>query len=167
MCGLKPIGVKVLSKSFTYHCADEEAMQALGQRISKITPDTAVLFLYGNLGAGKTTFSRGFLRGKGFLGIVKSPTYTLVEPYTFSDGTIYHFDFYRLNEPDELHAMGIADYFANKAVCLIEWPEKGEGSLPSPDLSFYIEPEGAGRKVRMVAYSSVGMDILERFHHEN
>lgn len=113
---------------------DEVAQLRLAAVIaSKVSPG-CVIFLEGDLGAGKTTLVRGFLRELGFTGNVKSPTYTLVEPYKVNGQTIYHFDLYRLGEPDELEYAGGRDYFDNESICLIEWPEKAEGYLPQADL---------------------------------
>lgn len=126
-----------------------------------------VIFLYGNLGAGKTTFSRGFLRGLGYKNKVKSPTYTIVEPYQFNNLRVYHFDFYRVKDVHELEFIGIQDYFVPQAICLIEWPEQGAGLLPPADLSCYIETSGTGRTVEIVAHSAQGKDILKRLHDEN
>lgn len=146
---------------------DEKATMALGEKLSLLCAPHCIVFLYGNLGAGKTTFARGFLRGLGYQGKVKSPTYTIVEPYEINKKCIYHFDLYRLHDVRELEFIGIDDYFNAQTICLIEWPEKGEGVLPLPDLSCYFEPCGEGREIKIVGNTEWGNDILERFQHEN
>jgi len=126
----------------------------------------AVIFLYGPLGVGKTTFTRGFLRALGYEGLVKSPTYTLVEVYDLKKRTICHFDFYRVKDPDELEAMGIRDYFTPDAVCLIEWPEYGEKALPKADISCHFTFHDKGRVVKLVSHSASGDTILRRFQYD-
>lgn len=145
---------------------DETSMLALGVSLARACDDTAVIFLHGPLGAGKTTLARGFLRGIGYTGKVKSPTYTLVEPYQVARGYVYHFDFYRLRDPLELDFMGIRDYFAPKSICLIEWPEYGEGVLPVADIACYIEIQGDQRVIKLVAQTLNGNQIIERMQYE-
>ncbi|UZR29690.1 tRNA (adenosine(37)-N6)-threonylcarbamoyltransferase complex ATPase subunit type 1 TsaE [Methylococcus mesophilus] len=128
---------------------DEEATLAFAARLQTTLPPGYVVFLHGNLGAGKTTLVRGYLRAAGYRGTVKSPTYTLVEEYPLADRTVYHFDLYRLNDPEELEWMGIRDYFRPDSLCFVEWPEKGEGFLPPPDLEINLEPENTGRRLRI------------------
>jgi|SRR5579885_95240 tRNA threonylcarbamoyladenosine biosynthesis protein TsaE len=144
----------------TRHLATEDAMLLFGSRLAAAVENGAIIFLHGPLGAGKTTLTRGFLRGLGYHSKVKSPTYTLVEPYEVAGKKIYHFDFYRLKSPDELLHIGIQEYFAPDAVCLIEWPEKGYPLLPGADLACYIAFNEQGREIRLEAYSARGENIL-------
>ena len=136
--------------------ADESAMVAFGEQLARITQGHGVIFLEGDLGAGKTTLSRGIIRGLGHAGAVKSPTFTLVEPYEIGEIRAFHFDLYRLVDPEELEYMGIRDYFDDDALCLIEWPDKGAGFLPKPDLTITISPHNAGRSLKVSAQGSRG-----------
>jgi tRNA threonylcarbamoyladenosine biosynthesis protein TsaE len=138
----------------------EAATVAAGETFGRNIKDGAVVFLHGDLGAGKTTFCRGVLRAFGHLGPVKSPTYTLVEPYEAGSVAVYHFDLYRLGDPEELEYMGVRDYFTSDAVCLVEWPQRGSGFLPRPDLMVSIAQQGAGRVLDTQGMSPRGQKIL-------
>ena len=140
----------------TLYLADEQAMSDFGARIARVTQGHGLIFLEGNLGMGKTTLSRGIIRGLGHVGSVKSPTFTLVEPYEIGDIRAFHFDLYRLVDPEELEFLGIRDYFEDDAMCLIEWPDKGAGFLPKPDLTITIGPQDSGRSLKILAESSRG-----------
>lgn len=147
----------------TLFIKDEAEMLALGAKFSSSIKSGCIIFLYGDLGAGKTTFSRGFLRGKGHEGKVKSPTYTIVEPYEIQGQHLYHFDFYRLHDPEELEFIGIQDYFTTESICLVEWPDHGGNLLPPADVSCYIESHLEGRRMRIKSHSDRGRDILNCF----
>ncbi|MCW8885750.1 MAG: tRNA (adenosine(37)-N6)-threonylcarbamoyltransferase complex ATPase subunit type 1 TsaE [Motiliproteus sp.] len=142
--------------------ADEEQMVAFGQHLGDACEGEGTVYLCGNLGMGKTTLCRGVLRSQGYSGAVKSPTYTLVEPYEFGDRLVYHFDLYRLADPEELEYLGIRDYFSVPAIRLIEWPDQGRGVLAEPDLKIDIEVEGTGRALQCQAYTMRGREILQR-----
>ncbi|WP_285419823.1 tRNA (adenosine(37)-N6)-threonylcarbamoyltransferase complex ATPase subunit type 1 TsaE [Pseudomonas sp. efr-133-TYG-5] len=140
----------------TLYLADEQAMSDFGARIARVTQGHGLIFLEGNLGMGKTTLSRGIIRGLGHVGAVKSPTFTLVEPYEIGDVRAFHFDLYRLVDPEELEFLGIRDYFEDDALCLIEWPQKGAGFLPKPDLTITISPQDSGRSLNILSQGSRG-----------
>ena len=140
----------------TLYLADEQAMSDFGARIARVTQGHGLIFLEGNLGMGKTTLSRGIIRGLGHVGAVKSPTFTLVEPYEIGEGRAFHFDLYRLVDPEELEFLGIRDYFEDDALCLIEWPDKGAGFLPKPDLTITISPQDSGRSLKILSQGSRG-----------
>jgi len=139
----------------------EESLLALAGEFAKYSNRDLVIFLKGELGAGKTVFARGFLRGCGVDGIVKSPTYTLVEPYQFDDEKMcYHFDLYRLAHGEELEFTGARDYFDGQSTCLVEWPEKADGFLPEPDLICQLEYDSTGRKATFSALSDKAKDLM-------
>lgn len=142
--------------------ASEQEQEAIGARIAAACPKACVIYLEGDLGAGKTTLVRGFLRGLGYKGPVKSPTYTLLEPYELPQRSCYHFDLYRLADPEELEYLGVRDLLQSDAMLLVEWPDKGEGALPPADLLIRIEYRPDGRSLGLVAGSPVGQSVIDR-----
>ena len=119
-----------------------------------------MIYLSGELGAGKTTLVRGFLRALGVAERVKSPTFTLVELYTISSLYLYHFDFYRFSYSEEWVDAGLRDYFNPASVCFVEWPEKAGGLLPAPDVRIRMEVSGSGRNITIDAESEAGKNCL-------
>jgi tRNA threonylcarbamoyladenosine biosynthesis protein TsaE len=143
--------------------ADADQMEALGQRFAvAVRGKGGVFHLRGELGAGKTTFVRGFCRGMGHAGFVKSPTFTLVESYTVAGREVHHFDLYRIADPQELEFMGFRDYLTPGSVCLVEWPERGAGLLPEADVILAFADVPGGRRVEMEARTPAGERIVER-----
>lgn len=138
------------------------ATEALGARLAQALTAGCRIHLRGELGAGKTTLVRGLLRALGHAGAVKSPTYTLAEPYTLGDREIIHLDLYRLVEPDELEFLGLRDWLDGQAILLIEWPERGSGWLPAADVDIRLEYAGAGRVAHLSALSTAGETVLAR-----
>jgi len=139
-----------LTAKHTGFLADEAATLAFGEQVAKRITGPSVIYLSGELGAGKTTFSRGFLRGRGHSGPVKSPTYTIVEPYeALPDMPVFHLDLYRLGSAGELAYLGLEDYLAREAVLLIEWPERALSHLPLPTLQITLTPEREGRGINV------------------
>ena len=134
--------------------------------MSHVLEPGVVVYLIGDLGVGKTTLARGILRGLGFTGRVKSPTFTLVEVYKFSKLYLYHFDFYRFDDPRELGDAGFREYFDGAGVCLVEWPEKAVG-LPAADVRIEMSMSGPGRSVDLKANTEAGRTCLERLQHSS
>lgn len=129
--------------------ADEAATLAFGESLGPRLPRGALVFLRGDLGAGKTTLVRGILRGLGHRGSVKSPTYTLLEPYNFNSKVVYHFDFYRIADSQELDFIGIDELMESDALKLVEWPERVEERLPPPEVEVRMHVEGEGRRLEI------------------
>jgi tRNA threonylcarbamoyladenosine biosynthesis protein TsaE len=153
-----------MSRSFESHLSDEVATVTMGNQIAAIIEQGAVIYLHGDLGAGKTTFTRGVVQGFGHAGKVKSPTYTLVEPYELEKANVYHFDLYRLGDPEELEYMGIRDYFSADAICVVEWPEKGGEFIPVPDLNITLSYVDDERKIVIKSASERGVAIVEKLN---
>ncbi|MEO0437067.1 MAG: tRNA (adenosine(37)-N6)-threonylcarbamoyltransferase complex ATPase subunit type 1 TsaE [Pseudomonadota bacterium] len=144
----------------SFELVDEESTLALGAELASRVSEGMRIYLSGDLGAGKTTLTRGFLRSLGHEGAVKSPTYTLVEPYQGLTKALYHFDLYRLGAPEEIEYMGLRDYLDDSAIVIIEWPERGFPLLPGPDLAITIAIAGSGRRADLVAESVAGKECL-------
>lgn len=140
---------------------DSAHTEAIGACLATNRPASAIVYLEGDLGAGKTTLVRGFVHASGHQGVVKSPTYTLVEPYDEVAGTIYHFDLYRLNDPRELDDIGARDLFGAQAICLIEWPSRGGNALPQADLILRLQIQGDARQIELQAGSQLGENWLQ------
>jgi tRNA threonylcarbamoyladenosine biosynthesis protein TsaE len=140
---------------------EEAATIALGHEIAKYVVAATLIYLKGDLGTGKTTLVRGILRGLGYQGKVKSPTYTLVEEYHFPLGAFYHFDLYRLSHPEELDYIGFSEYLDSDAVLLIEWPECGSGFLPPADIEFSFKSREDGREVQIDTTSEKGQALWQ------
>ncbi len=137
-------------------------MEGFGAAIAAAaTTDEITIFLSGNLAAGKTTLARGYLRQLGHRGAVKSPTFTLVESYELNGRAVHHFDLYRLEDSEELEYIGLDEYFEAGADCLVEWPERGTGALPVPDLHIRLEVRGEVRQALVTAETECGDKLLE------
>jgi len=154
----------------TLSLPDEAATSALGRELAPLLAPGMVVWLDGDLGAGKTTLARALLRALGHRGPVKSPTYTLVEVYVVSSIYWYHFDFYRFNDPTEFDDAGLGEYFRDDSVCLVEWPEKAAGYVPPADLALVFRFAGelpgapeSGRVLDLVAHSEAGRQCLSEF----
>lgn len=151
---------------FTLDLADEAATIDFGAAIAEVIVPDLTIYLHGDLGAGKTTLVRGLLRGLGYVGRVKSPTYTLVEPYEMLDShsaqlDLYHFDLYRFNDDEEWEAAGFRDHFNSRSVCLIEWPEKAARVLPEPDIEISFTIRETGRSVCVSAHTARGQHCIQ------
>lgn len=148
-------------QKITRYLANEAATAALGAELAACLRPGLVVALSGDLGAGKTALVRAMLRALGYPGKVKSPTYTLVESYVISGLYLYHFDFYRFNDPDEWHEAGFREYFNENTICLVEWPEKAGGLLPVADLRISLAIRETGREVTIEAGSEKGGQCLQ------
>ena len=139
---------------------DEASSIAFGALLAPCLQPGMVVYLEGNLGAGKTTMVRALLRAKGHEGPVKSPTYALVEDYVFSSLYLYHFDFYRFESPEEFLDAGFSEYFHENSICLVEWPDRAAGCMPTADLRLCLQHQGDGRSLDVVALSPMGVACL-------
>jgi tRNA threonylcarbamoyladenosine biosynthesis protein TsaE len=145
---------------------DEAATRRLAERLGAAALAAAanrrlVIFLEGNLGSGKTTLVRAAIQGLGYAGAVKSPTYTLIESYEVKQGHVHHLDLYRVGDPEELDYLGLRDLLAEPALWLIEWPGRGTGWLPPPDLTLRLSYHDAGRQMAVLPWTAAGQDLAE------
>jgi len=163
--------------TFIRYLPDDAATHSVGEKLANLAQAPLRIYLSGPLGAGKTALVRAFLRTLGIQGAVKSPSYALVEPYNFSNYSVYHFDFYRFFDQNEWEESGFRDYFEENAICLVEWPEKAGGLLPQADLeislSYQLEnqgeasPEAAGRRIEINALSPKGQLLVEQLNEQS
>lgn len=148
------------------HLHEEAGTLALGAALAHAIAPGLTIYLHGDLGAGKTALTRALLHTLGHQGPVKSPTYTLAEPYNIATATgllqIVHFDLYRMGSPEEFLDAGFREHFNAETVCIIEWPEKADGILPAPDLRISLSVAGEGRDVELLALSDQGIACLNR-----
>ncbi|MBI4206327.1 MAG: tRNA (adenosine(37)-N6)-threonylcarbamoyltransferase complex ATPase subunit type 1 TsaE [Betaproteobacteria bacterium] len=147
------------------YLATEADTLALGAELARGLQPGMVVYLAGDLGTGKTTFARGLLRGLGYAGKVKSPTFNLVELYKVSRLYLYHFDFYRFDDPRELADAGFREYFNPDSVCLVEWPEKAAAGLPAADVRVSMRVAGTGRQVEIFADTEAGRSCVAHLEH--
>ncbi len=153
-------------QKLTRYLAGDQETGKLGARLAKILEPGLVIYLCGDLGAGKTALARAILRGLGYPGKVKSPTYTLVELYRVSRLNLYHFDLYRFRDPLEWEDAGFRDYFNPESVCLVEWPEKAGDLLPPADLKITLNIRGSGRNVEIEPGTETGRRCLAQLERD-
>lgn len=161
-----------MDNSHSFYCENETKLLEFGQSFAvelknyllQSPTHSLVIYLNGELGAGKTTLTRSIVRAFGHQGNVKSPTYTLVEEYQLSPISVYHFDLYRLADPEELEFMGIRDYFKPQTLCLLEWASKGKGMIPNADFVIQIDYVDDGRQLTVLPQNQTATDILVKFN---
>lgn len=155
-------------RHFKTYLNDEAATAALGATLARALVPGVSIYLHGDLGAGKTALTRALLHAAGHAGHVKSPTYTLAEPYTVTIAgvatEVIHFDLYRMASPEEFLDAGFREYFNHRTICIVEWPEKAGTVLPTPDINVFLTVSGDGRAVELQALSDQGSQCLDRLH---
>lgn len=161
-----------MSQSDFFYCADETQLLQFGHSLAQIlkqqldtqSENGLIIYLNGELGAGKTTLTRSIVQAFGHQGNVKSPTYTLVEEYNLPPYALYHFDLYRLSDPEELEFMGIRDYFRPQTLCLLEWASRGEGMIPPADLIIQIDYAPQGRNIQLQPQNLLTEQLVANFY---
>lgn len=147
---------------------DEEGTTALGASLARALAPGLTIYLHGDLGAGKTALTRALLHAAGYEGHVKSPTYTLAEPYSIviagQPVEVIHFDLYRMASPEEFLDAGFREHFNERSICIVEWPEKAESVLPPPDINIFLAVSNGGRDVELQALSNQGSQCLDRLN---
>lgn len=143
--------------ALVFELPDDAATRALGASLAGVLSPGLRIYLHGDLGAGKTTLVQGLLAALGYRGRVKSPTYTLLEPYSISRLNLYHFDFYRFQDSNEWREAGFSDYFDGDGICLVEWPEKADDELPPADIDITLDIHGMARRARIAARTEAGL----------
>lgn len=138
----------------------EEAQEALGRCLAAVMRPPLVIWLEGELGSGKTTLTRGVLRGLGHDGPVRSPTYTLLEPYDLGPWRVFHLDLYRLGSPEELEYLGLRDLLDEDSILMVEWPQKGRGAVPVADVEIHLSYLDEGRSIEFIARNDVGSEMV-------
>lgn len=153
---------------YSTHLHDEAGTAALGAALSRALTPGLTIYLHGDLGAGKTALTRALLHAAGHTGHVKSPTYTLAEPYTVNlaggPTRVIHFDLYRMASPEEFLDAGFREDFNASNICIVEWPQQAAGVLPEPDIELFLAVAGEGRDVELRALSDKGSQCLDRLH---
>ena len=156
---------KLMAHTAQLTVATADDMELVGARLAAALPKGIVIYLQGELGTGKTTLVRGLLHSLGYQGPIRSPTYTLVEPYLDKEVHVYHLDLYRLSDAEELEYLGVRDFLTEETVCLVEWPERGAGLLPPPDLQIDFAYVNEGRLLTLRAAEARGMALIARLRN--
>ena len=156
-----------MTRQYFIEANSPAAMEHLGRTMAQLLSEVRTIYLRGELGAGKTTLVRGILRGYGYDGPVKSPTFTLIESYPLNDRVLHHFDLYRLEQPSELEDLGWREYFTDADICLIEWPERAGELLPQPCLDVIIRKTRLGRTVELVPHNTASERLAAKMYEED